>query len=323
MPEEATHKKGASSRDDQLEAIAKKREQERQEELGQEVEEPVGETEEIEEEPEEQQTPEVTPEEKDDDSLEFYGEDGTVIRVPKSAKLKTKVDGEEYEETIERISRNYQKGAAGDKRLQEAAAIKKKLEEKERELTSREKEFLEKTQQLQDNEDDLSDDDRNELAGRLTAALIDADEETAAKLLSKILPGKHELPDLDKEIESRLAKREEERRAKKWSEDVREAIGKFQREYKELAADPFLQDMVDRRTIINQQENPKASPWDIIKQSAEEVKVWVDKKVGKPPTSKPSPPTPASGRAAFKEDPKPMTREDVIAEMKRSRGQPV
>ena len=33
MPEEATRKKGASSRDDQLEAIAKKREQERQEEL--------------------------------------------------------------------------------------------------------------------------------------------------------------------------------------------------------------------------------------------------------------------------------------------------
>lgn len=320
MTKEATQQ-GVSRRDKEMEALLQRRREEqglkeepKDDQKPVEDDQPAEESEKVKEKPKE--------ESESSEAFEFIGDDGSVIKVPRSSRLRTKVDGEEHEETLEKISRSYQKGAAGDKRLQEAAIIKKQLEDKERELTQREKDFIDKAQQLEDNDEGLSDDAQKALAGKLVNALMDADEDTAAELLGSIFPKKAELPNIDKEIEFRLEKRDKERAAQKWSEDVKASVERFQEEYKDLAADTFLNDMVDRRTIINQQENPKASPWEIVKQSADEVRDWLNKKAGTK-TAKPSPPTPASGRSVIKEESKPKTRADVIADMKRSRGQPL
>ena len=84
----------------------------------------------VDDDPVEEQPPE-------EDGFEFYTPDGKVIRVPKSARYKAKLDGEETEVDIDRITRSYQKGAAADKRLEEAARRAKELEQYERTLAQR------------------------------------------------------------------------------------------------------------------------------------------------------------------------------------------
>ena len=51
--------------------------------------------------------------------LEFMF-NGEIIKVPATAKYRAKIDGEEVEVDVDNIARSYQKGAAADRRLEEA-----------------------------------------------------------------------------------------------------------------------------------------------------------------------------------------------------------
>lgn len=89
------------------------------------------------EQPTEEQEVEKQPEAEEqpaeeEEGIDFYTPDGRTIRVPKSARYKAKLDGEEAEVDIDRVTRSYQKGAAADKRLEEAARRAKELEQYER-----------------------------------------------------------------------------------------------------------------------------------------------------------------------------------------------
>ena len=89
------------------------------------------------EEQEVEEQPKTEEQPVEEEGIDFYTPDGRTIRVPKSARYKAKLDGEETEVDIDRITRSYQKGAAADKRLEEAARRAKELEEYERTLAQR------------------------------------------------------------------------------------------------------------------------------------------------------------------------------------------
>lgn len=332
---EATQK-GVSRRDEVMEEIIRKRNEEVKTDKNFK---PVGgETplEEISEEPlgtSEEETPEETPEETQEgeetqeetpevEMITVLDDEGNEYQVPKTGKVKLKIDGEEKEATLDQVTRNYQKGAAGDKRLQEASAILRQIEEKTRALTEKEQAFQMQMQAAQEQraKGNLSQDDYQEAVRELVTAFVDADEERALELLQNIIPppstGALDPQAVEQVVERRMRAIEQERALK-------EAQERFTKEYKDLASDPKLFDLVDMETIRVQKEKPYASPWEVISEAAENVKKWRDGVV-KPKKTKPKVPTPARGRASIGGDePKPQTIQDVFREIKESRGQPI
>lgn len=331
--EEATQK-GVSKRDRDYEELVNARMEENESTLEEEtIEEDVSE-EEVEVEPE-----------KKEETFIFQAEDGTTYEVPKNSKTKIKVDGEEIERTADTIFRRHQKGAAGDKRLQEAALVQQKLEEEEQflnqrnqELSTKEKQILSQLENVNQakKDGDLSDDDHSDEIDRLTEALVDADSNTAREILSKRLKGV--TPDdllaqaedrinqtVDQRLHQRLTEQEkieQEKQQREYQNRVMDANAKFEDEYPELCEDPMLYDLTNQVTTKIQSESPDLDPWSIIKTAADQVKEWQGSKFAKKVVKKKTSPTPASGRASIGKEEKPTTRQDIINEQRKARGQP-
>ncbi len=60
--------------------------------------------------------------------LTFFNDQGQEIKVPATAKIRLKVDGQEVDESLDRVTRSYQKGSAADKRLEQATKLQRELE---------------------------------------------------------------------------------------------------------------------------------------------------------------------------------------------------
>lgn len=269
---------------------------------------------------------EATEEEKKP-TISFTDEDGTQYEIPASARMRLKVDGAEVEETIDRMTRGYQKGAAADKRLEQASAKQRELEDKERALNARgyaltqqEQAVLSKLQNMEEKHQAgrLSPDAYREKAEELVSALLDDDDPISrvAKILPSLAAPQAEQVDLGKlQKDLKTSIRSEM--------ELDEARDKFYQEFKDLADDPALHHLVNERTKILVGENPHSKPWAIIKMAAEEVTEW--KRKFAPVETAPAKPTPtprqAAGRATIGKDVKPETREDVLNEMRKLRGQ--
>lgn len=264
---------------------------------------------------------------EDPEMMEFIDSSGEVYQVPVTAAAKLKIDGEDVETPLDQALRRYQKGAAGDKKLQEASELKKTLEAKEQELTQKEQSILSQLKEAdeQKKKGDLSPDDHKGVIKDLASALVDVDEDRASESLNKLVeqlrPEKQKpqksfsSKDVDKRVDRRLANNQR-------MQMIRDAQNKFQKEYKDLAADEVLFNEVDRKTRELVMQSPESDPWEIIEKAAEQTKKWRDGLTKKPKKTKT--PTPASGRASIGEDEKPEpTRDDVINEIKKARGQPV
>jgi len=300
---------GVSQRDQVIANLKKQQATEETPEVEPEVEE------EIKEEPEQEEIPDEAAVE----TIQFKDGD-TVYEVPKTAAATLKIDGEEIETPLDTAFRRYQKGAAGDKRLQEANDIRKALEDKQKILDQREQELLER---LNQDNPDLSNDDRKGLARAIINARIEDDEESLATVLDKITPKVEPKIDeslitrtVDERVQAGISKIEQQRQSKK----LLDARAKFESDYPELVKDQMLFDMVDRETFKIGQERPGAEPSEIITEAAERVKDWLGKMKPKPPKKR-TVPTPASGRASIGEDEKPPpTLKETINKMRISRG---
>ncbi len=260
--------------------------------------------------------------------MTFLSEDGTEYKVPMDARATLKIDGEEIRTPVSKITQQYQKGAAGDIRMQAVTDLKRKLEQREATLSTQEAEFLNRvnTADKQKAEGNLSDDDYKAKVKELVEAVVEADEDKAVELFSTIYRQPEQDPlEVERNVTAKVAKmlddRDVARNQEVYQKQVVEANTKFEDKYKDLVADPFLYDMVNTETVKISQEKPSGSPWDIIKEAAERVKKW---RAGfKTSKSKRSTPTPASGRSKIGEDPKPPpTRKDVLNKMREARGQP-
>jgi len=342
MTQEATQQ-GVSRQEQEREALVAKRAEERAEELAGEK------GAELEPEPDVEPEPEVDVDDKKIDDtetpsenipepepsaepemMEFMGPNDKVYKVPVSAAAKLKIDGKEVSTPIETVLSRYQKGAAGDKRLQEASNIRRELEAQQVDLTRREESFLKQMELAETAKDQggLSKADYTKKVQDLAAALVEADEERAAELFQEVLPQYQQpAPVVEPEdLDNRVARKFAELQGQK---DLQQAQSEFYDNYSDLAGDPFLFEMVDNKTAKIANENPDMPPSKIIKQAAEEVKEWRDEKfkqVAPAPVKKKkrSSPTPAGGRAKIGEDdPPPQTRKDTLNEMRVARGQPV
>ena len=345
MTTEATQQ-GVSRQEQDREALIAKRAKERSIELNEPKpeEEPALEAEaEAEPEPEIEVESEVKPDPEAKEELDtnatpdqiqkpemvqFTDDQGTVYEVPASAAARLKIDGKEVETPLKTAFSRYQKGAAGDKRLQEASNIKQELEAKTQALTLREQAFLNQVQEVQAKkaQGNLSNDEYTRKIKDLAGALVEADEERAAELFQQVLP--KEIPQSQPiglkpaDVDARVAQQFEEYMKQ---QDLKKAQADFYDNYSDLAEDPMLFEMVDTKTAKLSGENPDLPPSEIIKKAAEEVKQWWQGqfKKTKPKRKKNTSPTPASGRAKIgEEEAAPETRKEILSTMRQARGQP-
>ena len=331
---EATQQ-GVSRRDRDMEDLLKRREEEALED-NEDLEEDDLETdddedlEEDDEEDLEEDEEDLEPDKGEDtpESMVFKGDDGKEYTVPLSASTVIKIDGEEVAAPVSQITQRYQKGAAGEIRLQQAGELKKDLEQREEALTAKEAQFLDRmdTAQQQQTTGDLSQDDYKDKVRELIEAVVEADEERAVELFSTVYKPPQDnsaqlVTDITASVRKDLDAEASAKEQKKYNAKLVKAGKRFNKEYKELAADGRLFELVDNETDRIAKEDPTAEPWDIISRAAEKIKKWhggTSKKRRKKTT-----PTPAGGRASIGEDKKPKaTRSTILNDMRAARGQP-
>ncbi|MDI6789408.1 MAG: hypothetical protein QME44_01775 [Thermodesulfobacteriota bacterium] len=277
--------------------------------------------------------------------LTFLDDQGQEIKVPATAKIRLKVDGQEVDESLDRVTRGYQKGAAADKRLEQATKLQRELEQKERHLadmgaalSQREEKTLKILQGLEQKKEagKLSQDAYRDAAQRIVDALLKDENpvESLAAVLPEIMYSSQNAPVDIGQLKTSL--KAELKGELKQDIELDTAISDFNRDFRELAEDPRLFKMVDEETVVLMKLNPELSHGEIIRKAAEKVREWKDGMAGtpKPDTPKkessagggsrpkPKPSLTASGRASIGEDVKPESRRDIINQMRQSRGQP-
>ena len=107
-------------------------------------------------------------------------------------------------------------------------------------------------------------------------------------------------------------------------QNIQQATESFKQEFPDIASDPRLFAYADKETEILMQESPNLSPLEIMRAAGQRIRQMNGKPtVRTQKTSRPSPVT-GSRRAGLGEpEHPPPTTDDVIADMKRARGQPV
>ena len=258
---------------------------------------------------------------------------GNHYQVPATAKIRLKIDGEEMEESFDRITRGYQKGAAADRRLEQAALKQRELEAKERELNTRGEALTQQEQaalvglqkmERQHKAGALSSDAYKDLSQQLVTALLEDDDPVEG--VARILPNILQSPQLDPEqldgiIESKLRSREERTRAQRRQAAIEKAQQQFAKDYSHLDKHPLLRGMVNEQTKVLIAQKPDADPWEIIKEAAEYVETGLEGQFGSKRTGPKPKPTPrtASARASVDTAPKPQTRAEALADMQAKR----
>ena len=277
----------------------------------------------VDDDPVEEQPPE-------EDGFEFYTPDGKVIRVPKSARYKAKLDGEETEVDIDRITRSYQKGAAADKRLEEAARRAKELEEYERTLAQRLQAV--RQQEAAAKRPPRERGDLKAQAQKLYSAVLDEVDDPVAAIaeaLAGLSPDEDEIARVVEERTlaktSNLLSERERRAAELAAETKRNAANQwFVDNYADVVEDKHLLGRAMQMGAERLKANPNGDYQEMVKSIGDELREWSGKTLSQQTRTKPKPtiPTPRSGQVPKKPEQKPQTRADILAEMKSWRGQP-
>ena len=319
---EATPKMGVSKRESDMEDLLQRRESEEghDEEILDSGEANV----------EEIVDPEIDKEvDVAEDLLIFTTDKGDEYKVPKSASTKLKINGEEVVTPADKIVSRYQKGAAGDQKLQTANDLKKQLDLREADLSSREQNFFDQVEKAkqQNLDGDLSQDDYAEKVKQLVTAVVDADEDAAVELFSSIYKPPAQTGAIDEvaltnKFVKLLDDREEAKVAKAYTAELSKAQTRFATDYSELYKDERLYALVDGETAKIAEAKPMATPWEIISEAAENIKKWQGVKTDPGRKPKKKTPTPAGGKVPLGEDPKEETRADIINSIRVARGQP-
>lgn len=313
-PDEGVQK---SKREQEYEELVAAREAERTEETPAEASEPP---------------PEVA-------MVTIMGSDGQAYQVPADGKLRLKIDGKEVEESFDRVTRSYQKGAAADKRLESATRKQRELEQKEQELyargqklTQQEQAVLQRLQGMKEQHGagGLSSDAYKAKAKALVEAFLEDDEpvEAVAKVLPTLFPEQQppqqfDPTQLDGVIEEKIHLREERAKKEAWEREITLAQTRFAEEHADLDADPGLRQLVNEHTRGLQQEMLGATPWEIIDEAAKRTRQWQEEKFGKQQRPRANPtPRPAAARATVGKEERPQTRLETLNELRAARGQP-
>ena len=242
---------------------------------------------------------------------------------------KIKVDGEEQEVPFDEVVSSAQKVKASGKRFEEAAAMKQYAEELRAEA---ERIRQERRDTPPPQEDEVDDDSLKEIIKQYHKALYDDDEEKAIELLQQIRGRGTATQTVDAETTRRLIQQEirqqqEQERNERFQRDVTIAQRRFEEEFPDIANDEVLRGIADQKTVEIMNSEPDLTPWEIISRASEQTREWMGSRSGtrheRKRSAEAQPSSSSVTSTSDREDDKPLTRSDIINELKQARHQKV
>ena len=258
---------------------------------------------------------------------------------------KIKVDGEEVSVPFEDLKSSHQKDKASQKRFEDAADYGRKIQAREEQLNAYVNE-LKKYESSQNKppaqREAATQSNNEELVKAYHDALYSDDAAKAAELFKTLTnsgrsePATQNVEEVVNKVLGRaMAQRQaEQERQQRWAynKSLEDAILEFQDKYPDIAGVPELRAIADNQTVTLMDENPNWTPSQTINAAADYTRKWVSENtqnardntrvVRKQRIVK----QPKSARATSvppEEEVFPTAPADIIAEMKRLRGQVV
>jgi hypothetical protein len=253
--------------------------------------------------------------------------------VDSDMRVKVKVDGQELELPLSEVTKGYQKDAVASRRLAQAAEERKMLDARQRELEERENRLTASPSATPVD----GDADVDAQIKAAMSALVDGDEDAATEALKAVIKGRGTTTPqvIDEEaLVARAAQRIEEKRiveenAKAWEEFTGTSPAFADETSKERQYGDYLFHTKYGPLL----EAGEISYREALTQAAEEVTAVFQPQI---PETVPANPRqqkedrkksidnlPVAGARATRTAPAVETTDDVLAEMRRERGQPV
>jgi hypothetical protein len=270
---------------------------------------------------------------------------------PQDEEITVKVNGKERRVPRAKVEAAggvdaYQKNAAASELLNQASAKMRQANELEAQINARAQQLHQQEEEIQRQraqqrpaasppEDAGA---MKDLARRYHEALADGDMDAADDLLVKMQAARNSsaTPDAD-EIASKAAEKarqeiernEHQKRFQVFERERLEKRDSFASDYPDIAEDPELLVMTDRKTKEVQREHPDWSPAKIIDEAATRVRNWIGGRTAAPTSSttekldaKRSQTTIRGGsaRAANRPAPPPQSRSQYVSDLRKQRG---
>jgi hypothetical protein len=216
-----------------------------------------------------------------------------IVRGERGPMFRAMVDGQEITMPLEEARAVIQKNRAADKRLQEAAQRRKELDAREAQLTKRERTAL-SAAPANPAADDA---DLEQEAAGLVRSLLSEPEAVAAQKMTGVLKKirQAKAPAIDPNaIVTQAANVAVQTIAAR--DDViakASAFKKFQADYSDIANDPDLFALADRKSDSIYEEHPNWTPEQIMLEAGRQTREWLEGKAGKQ-TASPTPARPAN-----------------------------
>lgn len=281
-----------------------------------------------EEQPEDDEAEEA-PEQQAGEELPIQ-EDAQGDEHPPEEMITIKVNGEEQQvprsQVLEHGVRTLQKESAADRRLAEASELMRQAQSYEQQVKQLEQEILAKQEQSTGKAPSRVDvTDAKERARQVISKMMDGEEDEAADLLAEIMSGRDTAtPPIDAQ---RIAAEAAELAGQRI--ETQNVLKKFNTDYQDILADPYLYQLTDQETIKIQQEHPDWGLPEILQEAGNRVRQWKGgiggKETGLSETEQrkrgaQKPIRAASARAEIPPEQVPPTRSDVVANMRKQRG---
>ena len=249
---------------------------------------------------------------------------------------KIKVNGEEVQVPFDSLKSSHQKDRASQEKFQSAAV-------KERELLYREQQIQEHLKQLnsqpptKDVEQEEETSDVDDIVEKYHEALFQDDAAEAAKLLRTLANSgrSNATQNVEEVVNQAILSHEAKKKAERehieraaYQAELEDAVKSFNDSYPDIAESEELRAIADRKTITLTQENPDWTPSQIINAAAEYTREWAGtsiesnsrfnrkQKIVRQPKS-------VRASAGNSKDSVPLTPSEIVAEMRKARGQTI
>lgn len=249
---------------------------------------------------------------------------------------KVKVNGEEVQVPFDSLKSSHQKDRASQEKFQSAAV-------KERELLYREQQIQEHLKQLnsqpptKDVEQEEETSDVDDIVEKYHEALFQDDAAEAAKLLRTLANSgrSNATQNVEEVVNQAILSHEAKKKAERehieraaYQAELEDAVKSFNDSYPDIAESEELRAIADRKTITLTQENPDWTPSQIINAAAEYTREWAGtsiesnsrfnrkQKIVRQPKS-------VRASAGNSKDSVPLTPSEIVAEMRKARGQTI
>ena len=247
-----------------------------------------------------------------------------VEEAPAEPMITIKVDGEEQQVTqayvIEQGIRAAQKESAADRRLRIAS-------EKEKEIRAREQQLMQYAQQVQQQASTTAAPEAKERAKKLIEGIFEGDEDAAIEAAANFLGTPQAIPDTPRinpdDIAAQVLR----------SVDLKQAIGAFDEQYADITSDPILRGLANEFSGQLLDTHPEYTPSQNLTEAGKLTHDWMQQRgmrmaeegeslrVAAKQRAVGNKPRTAHGRSIKPREAPPPTRSDIVAQMRKARGQ--